>query len=329
MKVRCKYSGIDFRVEHFGSFNYTDAHPVFNLSARELLVRSKDWGAQKFTTTENKLLFLALLNRTGCVEFASIANPSPRTVNRNIHQLFKLLGNSEVLRDETHIFARYRITEDNSSLDSVHNWISAWNENLRDWYNPISRHYLLKKSAVRELALDKLIHSPFKKTEEYAGKLAAWAMDNANVPPGLKDFWTSLFKLKENEIYAVRIVDLEELVEHMEFHLFATIGHLGITSHFGSAYADKVLDHVRGLLSKAKAGRMGELQNGKFFSILDDDFDAAGQTVNSTEKHNALLLACSAPEHEPKEADYPGKKLSFIRAKAAWNLAQNLQKRKV
>lgn len=327
MRIRCKYSNEIFRVEHFDNYNFVDQHPIFSLSARDLLVRARDWSKMTFTDTENKLLFLALLNRTESILFTHYADPEPKTVARNMQSLFKLLGSYDLIQDGTIILPKYAISADNYKLDNIHNWINAWNEAKTDWLNPISRFHIRASLKNRELVLDKLMQSPGKTTDQYSGKLAAWAMVAANVPENLRVYWTTLFKLKGDEIYSARLSDLEELFKYMESKLYAVIknrsGYL--------PYANVCLTHLRGILAKAKNGRIGDL-GGPMFSILGDDeivltniYSRSAYQPTNIALHNAKLLAIGAPENEPTMAEFKGNILAYARARASWTVSQNVK----
>jgi hypothetical protein len=111
--------------------------------------------------------------------------------------------------------------------------------------------------------------------------------------------------LKGVNIYSAKTVDLEELVEHMTEHL-----------EHGSIYATATLKHCRMLLEKNKTGLNFGLgiDVDHPFTIIEDSLEA----------HNKRLTAASAPAEEPLLHNYPTK-LAFLRAKAAWNVAQSLK----
>ena len=323
MKIQCKYSGISFRVEHFSGFFAVDQHPIFNLSSRQLLARCKSWQEMKFTVEDSKLFFLAVMNKTESVVFEYPADPSPSIVANNMQNIVKLLGMVELVETGRLILPGYRVTKDTYKLENIRNWINECFAAKDEWLAPSNRWHLKAKLAGRENVLNKLINSPYKKTEQYAGRLASWAMDAASVPAGLQEYWTKLFKLRDNEIYTTRIVDLEELLEHMEFHLYASVGRMSEKDY---QFSDKVLEHLREILRKARAGKIGDLSGGDFFRIVDEKTGQESYAnTNTTEQHNISRIAITAPETEPKIADYTGNITGYMKAKAAWTLAQNLR----
>src|ERR1700749_4012121 len=66
-------------------------HPIFSLSSRSLLARARKWGRSKYSEEEEKLLFLALLDKTNSVSWEVPANPSPATVKKHMEALFTLI----------------------------------------------------------------------------------------------------------------------------------------------------------------------------------------------------------------------------------------------
>ncbi|CAN5950701.1 unnamed protein product [Sphagnum jensenii] len=281
----------------------------------------------KFSEKENKLLFLALLNATDCVFFSHYADPSPRIVQANMEALYKILGCSELVLAELRSVPKYVISANNNNLSNIHRWIDTWNE-VKNAYKAISFTLPVReKLRQRELILNKFLYSDME-TTEYAGKLASWAMDAANVPGNLREYWIELFKLKGEEIFKVKIVDLQELVEHMETKLYTVIknrsGYL--------PYASKVLEHVRNILKIAEAGRIGQL-GGSLFEIIDDDDLTNIELPNfvgykrpeNISYNNAKIAANSAPEKEPKIGDYKGNISAYAKAKAAWRLSESIK----
>jgi hypothetical protein len=324
MEIRCKYSGELFRVEHFNSFHFVNIHPIFYLTQRELIIRARDWSKQNWPETDNKLMFLALLKSTGEVTFTYPADPSPQLVLKNMPNLFKLVSEAEIL-DGCICLPKYNINADNRKLENISIWMNSWNEARIAWLNPITRNALRKETIGRENLLDRLMFNK-KDTPEYANQLAQWAIKTALVPEELREYYISLFKLRGDELYSVRIDDLEKLYEHMQLNLFITIGEMGGYN----PYARRTLEHLEELIKKAKGGKLGELSGGDFFSILEDYSDSTdneGKPLQNIGYINARLAAIGAPECEPKKEDYKGNLLAYVKAKSAWVLSNALKKK--
>lgn len=306
MKVTCQYSGVVYEVPNFANLKLTSLHPVFHANIKQLLSRAGDWSVGRLTATESRLLFLALLRSSELVEFRTTALPAESTVAKNMEHLIRFISWSTGLSFPERILPRFAVTPETADLINVNHWLEAW-ETARAEFNagyiPTSQ---LSKMRNREAALERLIKNSTKKVDDYSGMLASWAMDAANVPQALREYWTQLMCLKGVSIYSAKEVDLEELVEHMLDNL-----------DHGSIYSSKTLNRCKELLAKRKQGMLHGLgleENSDGFTIIEDSLEA----------HNRRITAAKAPAELPVEADYPTK-LAYLRAKAAWDVAQSLK----
>lgn len=320
MRVLCKYSGEEFQVEGFSHKTLIIAeHPIFQAPTDRLLQRAGDWAQLRLNDMELKLLFLALLHSTGQVRWECAAVPSVQVIHSNMERLLRFLAwKLDILSPQLKL-PQFCINRETRTLAQMPQWLEAWENIRKRWEMAVPLRHLQEKQSTRELALDRLIKSPTKNTEDYAGKLAAWAMDAAAVPEALREYWTELFKLRRMDVYSARTVDLEELVEHMECNLQS-----------GSIYSYTVLQHCRTLLAKNRAGLSYAL------GIPLDDLDAFNpeQIISNPfrivedeiETENRAVIAATAPLEEPQERNYPNK-IAYLRAKAAWTLAQKEQEK--
>lgn len=255
---------------------------------------------------ESRLLFLAILRSSELVEFRTTAVPSEATVAKNMEHLIRFISWATGLSFPERILPRFAITPETADLSNINHWLEAW-ENARAEFNagytPTSQ---LSNMRNREAALERLIKNSQKKVADYSRILASWAMDAANVPKALQEYWIQLMCLKGVAIYSAKEVDLEELVEHMIDNL-----------DHGSIYSSKTLNLCKELLAKRKQGMLHGLgleENADGFTIIEDSIEA----------HNRRVAASKAPQELPVESNYPSK-LAYLRAKAAWDVAQSLK----
>jgi len=315
MQVYCKFSGVSFLAQHFtNKMNIEAVHPIFYAEQRQLLNRARDWAAKRLNDTESKLLFLALLNSTKLVDFHATAKPEPRIVNLNMPTLLAFISWHSDIRSPQLQLPRFVISHDNSSMNNCHILMKAWMECKEEWNSNYASATLRKKLEKKEAGLERFIRSGLKSTEDYAGRLASWALVAANAPTSLHEYWTQLFKLKGIEVFNARTVDLEELVEHMEENL-----------EVGNIFSFSVLKHVRYLLMRNRAGLgfhlgMGEEETEKldYEALAANPFTIVEEPI---ETYNRELIASKAPAKEPVERDYPNK-VAYLRAKAAFIIAQ-------
>ena len=302
MKVTCQFSGVEYEVPNFPNMRLTSVHPIFHANIKQLLSRVGEWHAGKMTPNESRLLFLALLHSTELVEFRTTALPSPAVVAKNMEHLIKFIGWSSGLSFPARVLPRFAITPETSDMENVNHWLGAWEAARADFqagYIPTSQ---LSKMRNREAALERLIKNSQKKVDDYSSMLGAWAMEAANVPAPLREYWMELFTLKGVAVHGAKRVDLEELVEHMLDNL-----------DHGSIYSSKALKHVKELLERNVKGVNYALGMDDIVFVED-----------SIEAHNKRLIAAKAPAELPVLGAYPTK-LAYLRAKAAWDVAQTLK----
>lgn len=327
MKILCEYSGVDFYTRDFLNMRVSGIHPLFSLPSSSLLSRAGDWGQGKLSPEECRILFIALLHSTDHLDFHTAALPTNQTIQYHMQKVFHTVGWYHTLDMKNMILPKYAVNHATRDLKNIGLWLDSWNEIKDDWINGQTKsaqsRRKLERLAIREESLSRLIKSYSKKSEDYAWRLAAWALDASDDPEehpiskDLKEYWTTLFKLRGNSIYLASTNDLDEMVEHMEKYL-----------PHGDIFSHAVLKHVRALLFKNKSGDFGlgiptgtdltEMHNNPY-KIVEDDIEI----------HNVDVVIASAPEEEPRKSDYPDL-VSFIRAKAAFylkNKKNELQKR--
>lgn len=309
MKVYCQYSGIEYDVTGFGGTKLTYVHPIFAADPQWLLSRLGSWAAQKFTPEESKLLFLSLLHSTDLVEFRATAHPENSTVQLNMESLAKIVAWMIGVSRRELVLPKFVVQQDNRRLQNVRYWIENWWEARKNYEDGYAKYLLDRKLADKEQALERLIRNSQRTSEDYAGLLATWALQASDAPKGIGEYWRELFLLKGLKVYNARTVDLQELVEHMEENL-----------EHGSIFAAATMKHLRTLLKKNQAG----LNYG--LGITDDDLAEISSSPftiveGSVEEHNISVISASAPVEQPQPGKFASR-VQYLRAKAAWDLAQ-------
>lgn len=309
MLVICPFSGVEHKTTLFGKHQSTHPHPIFSVSPRELVDNyAQEWASLRFTEKERRLLFVALLRSTSLVEFRSIPAPTDATIQLMMEPLLRTTNWVIELAPVVQKFLpRFVVSRDTDRLTNLSVWLRSWEDAKQSWYEGKAQRAEKDKLLAQEQTLEKLIKSASKSSENYASQLADWALAAAPVAAPVASYWKKLFKLKGFEVYNIRPVDLEELVEHME----AYIPH-------GSIYAHAVLKHVRHLRDKNKKGltaELGLLHGTDVFELIEDDIQT----------HNIQIAVARAPVNEPREAEigtvYPNR-VAYLRAKSAFNLAR-------
>lgn len=328
MKLLCRYSGLAYQTDYFQEDKMVDCHPIFRASQRDLLAKARKWGEGKYEENEEKLLFLALLNSTGAVDFKTPASPSRSIVLQNMEALFKLVAWHEHVNPGTFKLPTFRVSDYDYTLSNVHVWITSWYECRAEWMRTGDRKALQDSLETREFIISKMINSG-KSAEEMAPRLASWAMIAAKVPLWTRDYWTALFKLKGDAIYDQEHLDgLESCLQWMQDKLFA-VGSYGAGA--GTTYAILTLQLLQSLKERCEGGQLADLLGNEarsfsFSSINEEgeESEEKGVEFQGRELVTWKLMAAEAPTEEPKREDYPSLG-AFIRARANFSAVRILR----
>lgn len=311
MKVICTISGVEFRLadfSHGANTSTNGVHPIFNWETKQLLNQLPRWINGQLSPTERRLLFLALLNSTGLVDWKSPGNPDDALIQKSMEDVAKLAtwvgANNEARIPLVQVTVKYPETH---LMDNVKIWVEVWNKQRSDFHDKYKTVFREEKLSSQEQVLERLIKSTHKRTQDYAGQLAKWFMDSASVPTALQDYWTTLFKLKGYDVYNARRVDLEELVNHAQDHL---------GDYHGTIFGNRTLKHLRSLLVANIKGIGAELGD---TIILEDDLPV----VTDNMRRGALLAPDTKPHASEVGSKYPTK-VDYLKALAYWNQGQTV-----
>ena len=284
--------------------------------------------------SEKRLLFLALLNSSGIIEWRSQAAPEDKTILQHFEYLAKTVSWLEMYSYDYKLskrvgpaFPKFVISPETKKLDNLKYWLQSW-ENARVEYETGSKRESLNQRILRrERALTKLINNSAKEPEQFAWLLAQWAADSTDFPEtvqvrtrktvddsiqtlSLRDYWISIL-VNKNE-YETDRTELEKL----ELFLVDNLDH-------GSVYAFNVLKLVRSKMEKQQSGlglreifTAEELQK-----INDSPFTIVTDTI---EQENVLSIVSTAPSKEPARVNYVSN-LEYLKDRAKWNLAQSMK----
>lgn len=313
MKIQCTYSGLEFTVPGFhpAKLILRGKHPLIDANQLTLLQLLPDYLEDRMKEEEKRLFFVALLNSTGLVDFKTAAQPSLATIAKSMEYLLKVISwGSEAAKQLS--LPRYVVNRENAGLTNIRRWIDAWNEAKSNWLG--KKEWAEERTAflIREEALYRLIRSSFKKADSYHEKLARHALEASNAPHALLEFWTSIFKAKELEIFSLREVDIQELYDHLADNLDVTT----------SLVSQTALRHIEKLLTKNKQGITHDLD---LFSEEEElaNFSDQGKPYRILTKMERLQrsITIDAPMEEPKEDQFRTK-VEYLVARAKFGVRQ-------
>lgn len=334
-KVLCAISGIEFRTDFMQVYltSREAHHPIFDIPTSKLLDITPRWLDGDMNPVENYLLYLALFNSTGLMDFrvpATMSKDTASIVAQNMEPLVKMVdriyhtGPSRV-KEVLHL-PHFVISPDTKDLGSSPDWIKIWEEAFKNYDDGYRTASALERLERKESILEKWIKDQTKDISQYANRIADWAYDAGafdkhadyivlnefDKPERMADYWKRIIIAcaKTESIWNIPEVDLRDLIEHCEEYIY-----------HGTIYAHTLMSLLRaGAERKKNFLDLGDIDigsNGTTFRILDANA--------SIEDANKLALIDSAPVKEPVEKDYPNK-LAFIRAKLNWRLAQDYKK---
>lgn len=330
-KLTCSKSGTHFNCE-FMPLDFsapTLAHPLFAVPQHKLLSLAGKWAAGALNKQEEYLLFLALLDSTGHVEWRTHAlytEDTQQTISNNMESLILIIGKLNLLKHPNFSIPKFALTKDTATLDNVEHWIDVWESNYTDWMTSVvdSRKLdeLRDKIKQREDALQRLIKSSTN-PDTYAGTLADWAAYAGSFPTSetihpvtgykisLCEYWKQLIKSVANadRLWRYPRKDIVELIEHCEDN----ISHGNIYSHALFSYLRKGLASFDNYLGFGDVGLTFATKPAvERFTVLPQ-----GATVQQLQ---VAAIVASAPTEEPKKDQFKSH-FEWLKAYTKWKVA--------
>lgn len=332
--VLCAISGIEYRVDHMSMYLTAreSHHPIFDIPTSRLLTLTPRWLEGELSATENYLLYLALFNSTGLIDFrvpAVTCADTASIIAQNMHRLADIVerihnSGSDRVTNILHLPSLI-ITPDTKDLTSSPDWITIWDHCYQDYSENYKSSTLLDRIERQETVLERWIKDNSKEVSQYASRLANWAADAGkfdqlagyevlnehNQREVMGSYWKRIIVAcaRTEAIWEIPDIDLTDLIEHCEEHIY-----------HGSIYAHTLMSLLRaGQARKKNYLDLGDIDigsNGISFRILD--------ASASVEDANKLALIDSAPLAKPVESQYPNK-LAFLRAKLNYQMKMDYE----
>lgn len=332
-RILCALSGIEYETEHMAVYltSRESHHPIFDIPTSRLITLTPRWLQGELSHTENYLLYLALFNSTGLLEFrvpATVCVETPSIIAQNMDRLANIVerihnSGSDKVSNILHL-PSYVISPETKDLSSTPDWITIWNNCYKDYQDRYRSSTALERLERKETILERWIKDNTKDISQYAARIADWAYDAAKFDQyaefdivnecgkseKLSSYWKRIIVAcaRTEAIWQINTDDLQELIEHCEEHI-----------QHGTIFAHTLMSLLAsGVARKKNFADIGDIDigaNGAMsFRILDADA--------SIEDANKLALIDSAPSEKPIEKDYPNK-LAYLKAKFNYQLAQD------
>lgn len=343
--ITCSKSGVLFSCEHMPLALHSQecSHPMFAVSKKKLIALAGQWAAGRLSPTESYLLYLALLDSTGLLDWrtpASYTAKTPQIVGNNMESMLHIVGKIDVISHPSFTLPRFVISHDTRDLANTYYWIQSWIQSYNDWMEgtraSAAREAQKEELDKRESTLTRLINSAHTNAtpEQLANSLAEWAALAGDFPDyltphpvskkqiPLSEYWKLIIRacVSDERIWTFPRKDILELIDHCEDNVINE----GVRAH-------ALFRLLRGGLKKYDDYLgFGDVDlAGRTTSFVVLPARSAGNTVNppapAAEQANILALAQSAPESEPRRANYPST-FAYLKAKSKWDLVQSIQK---
>lgn len=316
MKVRCSYSGVEFKAQGFGIFQTKSQHPLLSAPLLDLV---RDilplYYMDKLNEPEIRVLFVAFLKHSELVDFEHHAAPSLRTIHSNMQALVTTLDWS-ISKASTFSLPRYRVTKANCTLRNIAQWISSWANARENWLDRQRMSGERTLFIIRQEALEKLIASAYRSPEQYAGRLAKWALEASEAHPDRIEEWTAIFKLREPAVFNADKDEIADLLDWLESKLDAV----------NNTVAQTAIKHIRTIAWKNDKGilyGLDDFEEEEYTEVLDKEKNTPYVMLSRHERMLRLTIE-AAPSSVPEAKDYPTK-VAYLVAKARWEVKQTME----
>lgn len=324
MDVTCAISGIRLHIPGLegipvpASVGYY--HPVFTLDSKALYRIYYQHTRNKLSTQDSYLLFLAFLHATGQVDWqapATCSPSSPRTiklVQNNLAQLIAVSEKTAIIKHPSFKQPAFVVSYDNGSLEQVHNWIEAWQENLIRFNVSRATYAQQRELAQIEGALDAKLQQGVP-LEELPSIVASWASQAAEFPADKDEQYQRIIRscFNSSKMFNTPLLLIREVQEYC----------------FANIEAGSVHFHTLCEILKEGAGRHVDYLGGSSLALGYTLLDTGAGTLEAAKegdlKTQAELttIAANAPVEPPHQKDY-ATNLDYLKARLAYKVATTL-----
>lgn len=326
MKAHCQYSGVPFTLLQFSNMKQKNevicVHPIFYADTSFLLSLYETYERGEMTAlADQRLLFLALLNKTEQIDWTCTADPAPSTVAQNMKSLYHhicWLTNLSTAKDINYRLPRFSINLTTRKLTTFRYWLDSW----ADAYEQYQRGYRSQVELDRISSLEARMKEigPLSADKPRANTaflrcLADWCDIAAGFPAAVSDLWKDILRCESNiEALNFSSADIEELEEWLLDEIEP-----------GSGFVHAALKQVR----EVKAANAAEGIN-EFYQLPPSGIAGSEDTSqwqmnledrSSTELANIRNMIETAPLVAPSRVDYPDD-VSYRKAKAKFIMSQ-------
>jgi hypothetical protein len=326
MFATCRKSNIEFRIDAFSKYITVAEHPLFSTSFNTLLDIYDDWKKGQLSANESRVLFLALLDRTGLLIWNDgiTAIPDRDLVAKNMEQVAVVATWKHAIGNRISL-PFYSINHDTRRMLNIHNMIKTWNEIHKEF--SYGSHMQASRERIEKAQdrIKKLLTADREDTPAFRKRLAEWFFVAAAVPEPKQSRWLQLFTMENITASCTPSWEFEEIIDHY---------HDKIRNQNGfSMYCYRHLESQRKL---SMDGLMGLFSGGESkYTILDPNRDKSAEVKpqqitffpdeSKEEKVNKEAIIALAPESEPQPSDY-NNRVEYLVASARWKLKVKMEK---
>jgi len=339
-RYTCAISGIRIGTSYFDSLALSNeaglVHPIFAVP-RDLLYKSYQAHCLgKLSAIDSYLLFLAFLNSSEKILWDSPSKLDPQSaktrslVETNFSQLVSALEKTDLIQHPDFSQPSFRVYLGTSLLDSIPNWIEAWEDNTSYFYSDRATKSDLEVLQKLENKLTECIYGT-KAPEKYAKVIANWASWAAKFPAGSNILWKQTIEdcFSITKMFNTPLELLKEIKDFIEcnipvgsihFHAIEEVLKEGIAKH---------KDYLGGSSLALGYTLLPSLEDFEA-SLAEDELVSIREENSNIEasikKEQSLLatIASKAEIKEPVKSEYKDS-ISYLKAKLAYKVAKNLK----
>jgi hypothetical protein len=292
-------------------------HPIFTLDNKVLYKLYYQHTRNKLSPADSYLVFCAFLHATGQVDWQAPATCRPqdartsRLVQNNLAQLIAVSEKTACIKHPSFKQPSFVVSYDNGSLEQVHNWIEAWQDNLLA-FNVSRATYSQQRSLLAvEGALDRKLKEGVP-LEELPVVVSSWASQAADFPPAKDEQYQRVIRscFNSSKMFNTPLLLIREVQEYCFANIEAGSVHFHTLCEILKEGASRHVDYLGG--SSLALG----------YTLLDtkDALNKEGDLKTTAEL--AAIASRSTPE-APVREDYQDS-LSYLKARLSYKVAMTL-----
>lgn len=336
--ITCAISGLRFKTSFCDNLSLSHAegypHPIFAAPHSYLMKMYTLQVKGTLSQTDSYLLFLAFMHSTDKVDWRSCVTLDPTStktqalVHNNITQLVRVLSKTYVIKHPRFKQPSLVIDHETSDLSPIKGWISAWDENIAEFYS--------RKAAVSyrsdinriENRLTTLIEDG-RTVESLASMVSKWAAIAGDFPEKDSARYIKIISscFSSKAMFAIPLAEIKALKEYCACEIDVDATHYKILCETLDGGIKSHIDYLGGSAESAGFSLLPALFDTPQREVMYSGIEGVDkiERVSIEEKKILKKILEDAPDSFPKREDYPTS-FKFLQAKLAYRTKKSTDK---